>query len=556
MLEPNFRAWGAMITEYCMSSRHREGVSLFVQKTRSHIGFKPSTLVIAAVIKSCSALSATELGKALHGNVLKQGHLSCLCISKAILNMYAKSGALGDCQKLFSELGSCDTVIWNIVLSGFASSRSYDTEVMRLFKGMLVPLQPRPSSITLSVVLPVCARLGDLDAGKSLHSLALKSGLDTQTLVGNALISLYAKCGQAKADAYAVFAGLDEKDVVSWNAMIAGFAENRLTSDAFRTFSWMLKGPIEPNYATIATIFPVCASLDETAALCFGKEIHAFVLKRAHLSGDVSVCNALLTFYLRTGQMQVVESLFRRMESRDLVTWNSVIAGCASNGWWSKALMLFWELLAVATVAPDSVTVVSVLPACALLNKLEMGKQIHGYVVRRPSLDKDIAVGNALLNFYAKCNETEAAFRAFLVIPERDLISWNSMLDAFVNTRLVMVKEVHCYSIKAAHILGDREPTVGNAILDAYAKCGDMDSALKIFQSLSENRNLVTCNSIISGYVDSGSHDDAYRIFSQMRERDITTWNLMIRVYAENSCLNEALSIFHDFQARGMKPDE
>lgn len=575
-----------------MSSLHWEGVSLFIQKRRSSVCFRPSTLVIAAVIKSCSAISATQLGKALHSCVLKQGHVSSPCVSKALLNMYAKSRALGECEKLFGELGSSDTVTWNIILTAFASSGKYDAEVMSLFNGMLVPEQPKPSSVTISVVLPMCARSGDFDTGKSIHSLAIKSGLDTHTLVGNSLISFYAKCGRVATDAYAVFAGLDEKDVVSWNAMIAGFAENRLMYDAFRTFMWMLRELTEPNYATIATIFPVCASLDVSAAHCFGREIHAYVLKREELSADISVCNALLMFYLRTGQVQVVESLFRRMRSRDLVTWNSVIAGCASNGGWSTALILFQELLSVNTVTPDSVTFVSILPVCALMKKLEMGKQIHGYIVRRHYLAEDTTVGNALVNFYTKCDEKYSAFQAFLMIPEKNLISWNTVLDAFVNmtnhwkfrnllawmlgerfkpdgitiltlinfcisiSGLLMVKEVHCYSIRSAHILGDGEPSVGNAILNAYAKCGDMDSALKIFQSLSDKRNLVTCNSIISAYVDTGSHDDAYKVFSQMREKDVTSWNLMIRVYAENDCLNEALSLFYEFRAQGMKPDE
>ncbi|KAK4751955.1 hypothetical protein SAY87_020753 [Trapa incisa] len=592
MLEQSFRAWSAMIRECCMGSRHWEGVSLFIQKARSSVDFRPSTLLMAAVIKSCSALSATQLGKALHGYVLKKGHFSSLSVSKAMLNMYAKFRALDDCEKLFGELGSCDIVTWNILLAGFASSMKFDTETMDLFKGMLIPEQPKPSPVTISIVLPVCARSGDLVMGKSVHSLAVKSGMDMHTLVGNSLVSFYAKCGQVTTDAFTVFAGLYEKDVVSWNAIISGFAENGLMYEAFRTFRWMLRESTEPNYTTIATIFPICASQDENAALFFGREIHAFVLRRAELSTDIFVCNALLMFYLRTGQMQVVETLFRRMQSRDSVTWNSVIAGCASNGEWSTALTLFQKFLLFDTVTPDSVTFVSILPICAVLKKISMGKQIHGYIVQRPSLAEDTTVGNALVNFYAKCDEIDAAFQAFLMIPQRDIISWNSMLDAFVNTRnhwkflnllawmlgerfkpdgitiltlinfcisisrLMSVKEVHCYSIRYAHILGDGEPTIGNAMLVAYAKCGDMGSALKIFQSLSGKRNLVTCNSIIAAYVDSGSQDDAYKIFSQMHEKDVTTWNLMIRVYALNNCVNEALYLFHEFRDRGMDPDE
>ncbi|KAK4745173.1 hypothetical protein SAY87_011485 [Trapa incisa] len=64
-----------------------------------------------------------------------------------------------------------------------------------------------------------------------------------------------------------------------------------------------------------------------------------------------------------------------------------------------------------------------------------MGKQIHGYIVQHPSLAEDATVGNGLANFYAKRDEIDAAFQAFLITPQRDLISWNSVLGTFLNTR-------------------------------------------------------------------------------------------------------------------------
>lgn len=148
-------------------------------------------------------------------------------MSKALLNMYAKCGALYESKKLFGEIGSCndhDPVFWNILLSGFAGSRVYDAETLRLFKEMHGANYPKPSSVTVAIVLPVCARLRDVYMGRSVNCYAIKSGLDTHTLVGNALVSMYAKCGLACQDAYAAFDNIDEKDVVSWNAIIAGFA--------------------------------------------------------------------------------------------------------------------------------------------------------------------------------------------------------------------------------------------------------------------------------------------------------------------------------------------
>ncbi|CAK9162318.1 unnamed protein product [Ilex paraguariensis] len=569
----------------------KEVSSLFFQKIRCSVGFKPDYKDFAATLKSCAAVSDVKLGKALHSHAVKLGHYSCQFVSKALLNMYAKCKAFDDCQKLFYQINHCDVVMWNIVLSGFSGSRIHDTEVMRLFYAMHIGEDPKPNSISIAIILPVCARSGALSVGKSVHSYVIRSGLVSETLVGNALVSMYAKAACVCNDAYAVFRGMADKDVVTWNAMIAGFAENKLMDDAFNLFRLMLKGPIQPNYATIANILPVCAFLEENMAYHTGKEIHSYVLRQTDLIADLSVINALMSFYLKIGRVKEAEFLFRLMNVRDLVSWNSIIAGYASNGECLKALESFLKFLSMEMTGPDSVTLVSILPACASLYYLHVGKQIHGYIIQHPGQCDDTAVGNALISFYAKCSDIESAFRTFLLIYKKDLISWNAMLDAFAErqleirfvellhcmfregirpdsvTMLIMiqfcatackvnkVKEVHGLSIRSGLLHSDSEPTLGNAIIDAYAKGGNMEYASEIFESLSGKRNVVTCNSLISGYVSYGSHGDADMIFRRMSERDLTTWNLMVRVYAENDCPAQALSLFHELQKHGVKPD-
>ncbi|KAG2668284.1 hypothetical protein I3760_15G152900 [Carya illinoinensis] len=591
MLPVGLKIRSATTRTYFVGARQYEDLSLFFENIQCLSSFRSNHQVLSAVLKSCATLSAIKFGRTLHGYIVKKGHLTCHAVSKALLNMYAKCGLLDDCQRLFSQIGNSDPVTWNIILSGFSGSRMHDAEVMRLYDAMHKGGEAKPSSITIATILPVCARLLEINTGKCVHSYVIKSGLDTDTLVGNALISMYAKCGLVCNDAFAVFNSMNQKDVVSWNAIIAGFAENKLTGNAIKWFQWMLEGPVEPNYATIANILPVCASLDENAPYHLGREIHCYVQRRTELISDVSVRNALVSFYLRGGWMKEAVSLFRSMTSRDLVSWNAIIAGYASNGEWLKALDLFRELLSVEMIQPDSITFVSILPACAFLQNLLVGKEIHGYILRHSYLREDTAVGNALISFYAKCYHIEAAFQTFLMIFGRDLISWNSILNAFVDggydtkflgllnwmlgggirpdsitiltilrfcanvLRVEKVKETHSYSLKTGLLQGDIEPTVGNALLDSYAKCGNIEYAFKIFQSFSGKRNLVTCNAMISGYVNCRSHDDAYKIFDRMSETDLTTWNLMVRVYAENDCPSEALNLLQELQARGMKPD-
>ncbi|GLT67233.1 hypothetical protein SLA2020_395560 [Shorea laevis] len=562
-----------------------------VLKIRSFTGFGHVHQVIADILKSCAAFRTIAVGRALHGCVVKLGLLSCQSLSKALLNMYSKCGAQGDFLKLFGQMGTSDPVVWNIVLSGLAGSKFYDGKVIGLFNAMHVANGAKPTPVTFAILLPVCVRLGDLNGGKRAHSYVIKSGLGTHTLVGNALVSFYAKCGSVLGDAYAAFNGISDKDVVSWHAIIAGFSENMFMDFAFRLFKGMLKGQVEPNSVTIMNILPVCASLDKNFSYLLGKEIHCYILRRAELGENVNVCNALVSFYLRIGRKEDADSVFQRMESRDLVSWNTIIAGYASNGEWLKAVEFFHELLSTEIIDPGSVTLISVLPACAQLQNLYLGKAIHGYVLRHPCLYEDTNVGNTLVSFYKKCNNIKAAYQTFLMITSQDLISWNCVLGAFAEnayrtqfqellrmmfkegirpdsvtiltiiqhcvtfSRLEKVKETHSYAIKAGFLMVDSEPTTANAILDAYSKCGDMEYAFRIFQSLAEQRNLITFNSMISGYVNSGLHDDAIMIFNTMSDRDLTTWNLMVRAYAEKDCPEQALSLFRELQAQGMKPD-
>ncbi|MBA0870936.1 hypothetical protein Goshw_019158 [Gossypium schwendimanii] len=582
--------WISTLNDCTKYGSHSEALSLFIQKLRCSSSFGLHHQVFAAVLKSCAALRTTGLGRAFHGCILKLGHIYCHSVSKSLLNMYAKSGALPDCQKLFRQMPTNDPVVWNIVFSGLSGYREYDDQVLHLFNSMRVSNEVKPNLVTFAIALPVYARLGDIDSGKILHSHAIKSGLVAHTLVGNALITMYAKCGLVKQDAFAAFCGIYDKDVVSWNAIIAGFSENNLLDDAFRLFREMLKGPIAPNDSTIVNILPVCSSFTKNVACYLGKEIHCFLLRRTEMGGDVSVCNALASFYLRVGHIDKAESVFQKMESRDLVSWNAIIAGYVANGYWLRALDLFQELLSARMFEPNSATLVSVLSACAHLKNLQVGKVIHGYILRHSSLYANTPVSNALVSFYAKCNDIGAAYQTFLMIPWRDLVSWNSILDAFaecasdaqfqghLNCMLgegfrpdfitilaiirfcihvsspVKVKEIHSYCLKAAMLLGDNEPTVVNAIIDAYAKCGKIGYASRIFQNLSR-KNLVTFNSMISGYVISGSYDDAFMIFNEMTIRDLTSWNLMVQACAENDCHRQALSLFHELQAQRMRPN-
>uniref|UniRef100_A0A803L533 Pentatricopeptide repeat-containing protein n=2 Tax=Chenopodium quinoa TaxID=63459 RepID=A0A803L533_CHEQI len=589
---PDFKAWSELVRAQSIGGRHDEVLSLFLSKLRYPFGFRPDHIVLQAALKSCAILPALNVGRALHSVVVKLGHLSCLSVSKGLLNVYAKTKSFDDCKKLFDQMPKRDTVVWNIVLAGIAGSYSHDDKVMRLVYSMHTCQEAELSPVSIAIILPVCARLRSLDAGKSIHSYAVKSGWASETLVGNSLVSMYAKCGLVYDGAYASFCEIYDKDVVSWNALISGFTEGGFYSDAYLLFRRMLLGHVAPNYATLASILPVCATLDRDITHNLGRELHVYALKHCELQKDVFVVNALMSFYLRMGVLEGAEALFSGMTSRDLVSWNVIIGGYASNNENSKAVHLFHNLISGKMLEPDSVTLISVLPACGQLQNLWMVKQIHGYTFQYPTLYTDTAVSNALISSYAKCDDLDSSLRTFNIISQKDLISWNSMLDAFADSgresqlvnllhqmfeegflpdsitiltlirfygsvsRLYKVKEAHGYLLRACLCQNTTQPTLGNALLDAYSKCGCVDDVGKISGIiLSEGRlkwdlakpGSLTCN--------LQAQAGPCNVLECMSQTDLVTYNLMIRAYVENNCLEQAAALLFEFQVKGVKPD-
>ncbi|KAM0916637.1 hypothetical protein ACQ4PT_010001 [Festuca glaucescens] len=576
---PDHRQCSALLRARTASGDHSGSASLL--RGMLGRGLRPDRLALAAAIKSASSLpDGGALGSCLHGFVVRAGYAARVAVAKAVMDMYGRRGALADARLVFDEMSCPDAVCWNILITGSSRAGLFD-DVFSLFRSMLAcgVDESMPTAVTVAVVIPVCAKLRDLRAGRSVHGYVVKAGLESDTLCGNALVSMYAKCGGGSGitgDVHRAFSSIRCKDVVSWNSIIAGYSENGLFEEALTLFGQMISEGCLPNYSTVANILPVCSFMEH--GMHYGKEVHGFVF-RSGLYMDVSVCNALMAHYSKVCEMRVVESIFRSMGSRDIVTWNTMIAGYVMNGYHSRVLGLFRRLLSTG-MAPDSVSFVSLLTACAQVGDVRGGMGVHGYIFRRPALRHETSLMNALISFYSQCDRLDDALNSFEDILDKDSVSWNAILSACANrghhieefirlfsemcrkvTRwdsitilnvirvstscgIKMVREAHGCSLRVGYI-GDI--SVANAIIDAYAKCGHTQDADILFRNLA-GRNIVTDNTMISCYLKNNSVEEAEIIFHQMSEKEQTTWNLMIQLYARNNMCDQAFSLFHQLE--------
>ncbi|KAF6151776.1 hypothetical protein GIB67_010350 [Kingdonia uniflora] len=257
------------------------------------------------------------------------------------------------------------------------------------FSGLLLDNYTFPS------VVRSCAVLSALREGKETHCNVIKNGLGHDMFVRNSLVTMYAQSGDILSSELA-FEGIVDKNIISWTTMVAGYVQNELYKEGFSIFWRMVSSGTQPNAVTLVSILPACASLD---FLDFGKLIHGYGVK-VGLDSDIPLVNTLIALYGKSKDAKRARSLFDQMDTRDLVSWNSMIAAYEHSGFSKKAIRLF-RVMQDKKIEYNYITMVSVISACTSLGAFNMGEWVHELVIRK-GLQANVSVTNALIDMYAK----------------------------------------------------------------------------------------------------------------------------------------------------------
>ncbi|KAL8092120.1 hypothetical protein AgCh_034421 [Apium graveolens] len=268
-----------------------------------------------------------------------------------------------------------------------------------------------------------------------------------------------------------------------------------------------------------------------------------------------TVQNSLLRFYVVDSGVGVAQMLFDEMRERDVVSWSVMIGGYAQNGEAGVALELFREMVLGSENEVDGQIMVSVLQACISLGNFVVGRMYHGFVICG-GLNFDLFVGNSLIDMYSKYSDPDAALEVFTVMPERNLVSWNSMLSGFVhNKKYVEAISVFC-SMSEKDIQVD-EITVVNLLqickhlLDPYY-CRSIHCAV-IRKGYELNKLVV--NSLIDVYSKCNLITHAWLLFSQVTDQDTITWSTMIAGFTHCGLPQEAITVFKEMNSVRATPN-
>eukprot|EP01018_Ginkgo_biloba_P026951 Gb_35042 [translate_table: standard] len=522
----------------------------------------------ASLLQACTDLKAL---KQIHAHIVIQGLDQNIFLGTKLVTKYAMCSCLENSRLVFDKINHRDGFLWNIMIRVYAKNRRYEDTLASYYQMQQTGI--RPDNFTFPFVLKACASLPALREGKEIHYRMVRSGFASDVYVANALIDMYAKCGSIQ-DAREVFDEMSTRDVVSWTAMIAGYVQNGHAHQALALFNQMQLENVKPDLVTMTTALSACTQIGD---LQQGEWIHGHVV-RSGFETDIFVGAALVDMYAKYGSIDYARELFDKMLTRDVVLWNAMINGYAHNGYASLALRLFNQMKK-SDVKPNSVTMLSVLPACAQLGALQEGKRIHDYIIRN-RFELDISVGNSLVDMYAKCGSVQVARQLFDKMPERSVVSWNAMIAGYTQSgyateALKLFNQMHIADVKpnlvtmvsvlpaCAHSGAlqqgkwihdyinrcgfESDVSVGTALIDMYAKCGSIEIARQVFDSMCE-RNVVSWSAMIAGYGMHGHGEDALKLFSQMQQIGIepndVTFICVLSACSHAGLVEEGLQVF------------
>lgn len=528
------------IQNFANQNKLKEALTILDYMDHHGVPVNPTTF--SCLIAACVRLRALKEGKLVHTHIRINGLQKNEFLQTKLVHMYSACGSTEDAKKVFDEMHVRSVYPWNALLRGnvVMGGRNY-REVLGTFSEM------REVGVELNVYSFSCliksfAGASALFQGLKTHGLLIKNGLMSSNMLRTSLIDMYLKCGKVKL-ALRVFEEVEERDVVVWGAIIAGFAHNRLQREALEYVRWMSMEGVEVNSVIITTILPV---IGEVGARKLGQEVHAYVTKTKEYSKQLFIQSGLVDMYCKCGDMISGRKVFYGSKERNAVSWTALISGYVSNGRLEQALRgIMW--MQEEGFRPDFVTVATVLPVCGELRALKQGKEIHSYSIKN-GFSPNVSVATSLMMMYSKSGLLEYSSRVFNSLENKNVISWTAMIDsciqcgcipeAFGVFRSMQLSKHRPDSVATARMLSacselgvlklGREihgqvlkrdfmsiPFVSAELVKMYGFCQAVDKAKLVFHAIPV-KGSITWTAFIVAYKCSGQYQEAINVFKQM----------------------------------------
>ncbi|KAH7294405.1 hypothetical protein KP509_28G069900 [Ceratopteris richardii] len=548
-------AWNALIGGYAQQGRGEEALKLYELMQSDSI--PPDEVTFTCLLKASGSIGAVVRGEEVHDEIVRRGLFGKdIVLGNALVDMYAKCGILSKAQEIFDELPSTNVVSWNALIGGYAQ-HGHGKEALSCFEAM----QSRgisPDAVTFACALKACSSIQAIKKGEEIHDAISKQGLlHKDAVLGNVLMDMYAKCG-VFIKARKVFLELTVQSIISWNTLIAGYAQHGKGEEALACFEEMQDKGITPNAITFTCALKACTTV---GALDRGQDLHDEISRQGLLHNSLALGNALIEMYSKCGVVAKAQAILDELPTRNLGSWNALITGYSQFGPDEDVLKCFNKMQCEG-LEPSVLTFLCVLKSCARLGALDKGNEIYDEIMRRGLLDKDYVefnqcLGNALVDMYAKCGALAKAMHIISELPVGDVVSWNAIIGGY-SQQGQGESALECFELM------QRKGIVPDAVTYTYIfkACGNigaLDKGTEIHNEIMEQRilekDIVLRNAVVDMYSKCGATSKARQVLEAVPLQDVVSWNALLGGYAQQGHGRGALDCFESMQNSGIAPN-
>ncbi|XP_021773564.1 pentatricopeptide repeat-containing protein At1g53600, mitochondrial-like [Chenopodium quinoa] len=454
----------------------------------------------------------------------------------ALLTVYAENGQLVNARKVFDEMPQRNIASWNAMITGYVRNGVGVREACELFNRM-----PERNAVSYAAMITGFARAFMFEEAERLYNNMPRTWRDPVS--SNALICGYLKAGELN-EAFRVFSGMVEKDVVSWTSMVDGYCRKGYIEDARELFnmmpvknvvSWtaMIRGHmkggnfrdgfllflsmkrdeiVRVNSMTLTTVIEACANNDRYEEAC---QSHGLGF-RMGFECDPILCNALINMYGKFGCLETAIKLFNHMSKKDIVSWNSMISSYVHANQVDEAYSLFQNM------------------------------------PRR-----DIYSWTTMIGGFCGKGDMAKSIQLFDMMPHKDDVAWTAVISGLVNSERP-TEAIHWY-IRMTR--GSFRPNVltMSSVISAAAGLANLIIGLQLHAhvvKMEMELDLSIHNSLVTMYSKCGHVSDAYRVFMKIASPNVISFNSMITGYAFHGLGQESLRLFEQMEKKGLEPNE
>ncbi|KAJ8649502.1 hypothetical protein MRB53_002525 [Persea americana] len=491
--------------------------------------------------------------KKIHAQIIKtSNNWNSTQTAQRLINLYIQSDDFRSAAMVLFTGFERDPLSWSRWVEEFGIEEGRFSGLVEIFREL-----HRKGNFfngrVLIAFLKACASMIHSQLGVEIHSYVIKSGFDSDVYLKSALLEFYGNCFGLDY-AHQIFDETPVRNTLLWNKVIALNSGNGSWLKVLKLFREMQFSGVRADGSTLAKVLQACG---RGGAFKEGKQIHGYVIRSLQMSRSL-ICNSLISMYSKSFKLEMARMVFDSMDSPSLVSWNSMISGYALNGILDKAWKLFDEMelsetkpdivtwnslvsghsihghdkipqilrkMQVAGLKPNSSSIASALQAISEMSSVELGKEIHGYVLRN-GIRCDKYVGTSLIDMYIKSGCLTNARLVFDNMKDRNIFTWNSLISG-------------------------------------YAYNGLFDEVMKLLNRMEKEGikpNLVTWNSLIAGYAMRGLSKQALELIHQLKKTstlhpNVVSWTALISGCSRIGNYIEALDFCIKMQQGGIKPN-